>query len=447
VSELSPGQVLRGKWCVKRLAAQGGTSRIYEGYPVAGAGMVAIKQMLPVSDAEEFKEFMAAFSHEYSLLSSLDHPNMARALDFFEESGETYLVEEFVHGQTLEDRMLAAGGRLMWQDAVRIFRDILSVLGYLHERDVIYRDMKPSNVIVQPSGTVRLVDFGAARKWKHGKVRDTVPLGTPGFASPESYGHNQTDARSDIYSAGVLLHYMLTGLEPKLENAWIFSEPHALHPEIPLAVSDTVMRAVRVKAEERFQTVDDMRRALDGQKVAPPPPPGRASTLTHLRQRLAFVRVGEYYAGAESFSAELVGLGFLTMLEPLLWAGATFLGEIYAAVNGGVGVYTFAYPCWNWWRWNDMIVEIYDEGLRYERGKVNNSLLWFEITSMTMYHDGDTVLRGFPGGRPSGGFGTEIVLPRGWPGKRRVEEATLQEAGLHKKSQRGNLAGPEIYVR
>lgn len=270
-SYLQPGTALHGKYLVERELAVGGTCRLYTGHPLSGAGLVAIKELRPSADPDERRLEIEQFQREYDLLDSLDHPALPRALDFFEESGRVYLVEEFVPGESLEKR-LADRQRMRPEQALRITRDLLAVLGYLHERNVIYRDVKPSNILLTREGGLRLIDLGAARHHKPRATRDTMPLGTPGYAPPEQYGTAQTDERSDVYSVGVLLHQMLTGIDPVAGEPFHFEPPIAVVPTLPRRISECVMRALRLDPAERFQTAREMRQTLLGKGALPKPP-------------------------------------------------------------------------------------------------------------------------------------------------------------------------------
>ena len=145
---------------------------------------------------------------------------------------------EYVDGITLEDRLQQSpGNRLAVQDALSVVYQLCDVLDYLHHQTppIIFRDLKPGNIMLTAQGEVKLIDFGIARFFKQGKAQDTVSLGTPGYAPPEQHGRGgQTDARSDVFSLGVLLHQLLTGHDP---TTTIFSLPQvrALNPNIPPA--------------------------------------------------------------------------------------------------------------------------------------------------------------------------------------------------------------------
>ena len=149
---------------------------------------------------------------EYDLLCSLDHPNIPKAIEFFEEGNFSYFIRSYMPGDSLH-QWIAGRGVASEREAVNITVQLCDILAYLHAQHpaVIHRDIKPQNVILDPSGTVYLIDFGIARKFDPAAVKDTVFMGTSATAPPEQYGYGQTDARSDLYSLGILLIFLCTG--------------------------------------------------------------------------------------------------------------------------------------------------------------------------------------------------------------------------------------------
>ena len=212
-ARLGVGQVLSGRYKVERILGEGGMGAVYL---VSDSRLAkqywAIKEMADdFSDPEERAEAQQAFKSEAELLSQLKHVNLPRITDSFIEAGRQYLVMDYVEGETLE-RVLQKQGRLSVGEALDVAVQIAEVLEYLHSRPqpVIFRDLKPANVILSPDGTARLIDFGIARFFKSGKTSDTRALGTPGYAAPEQYGRGQSDARTDIYALGATLHEALS---------------------------------------------------------------------------------------------------------------------------------------------------------------------------------------------------------------------------------------------
>jgi len=200
------------------LLGSGGFSRVYHARDVQADGReVAIKQIhLQGLSAEEAIEATDTFNREVALLSSLRHPQIPQLYDHFRDQEHWYLVLEYLEGTTLEAYLetRATQGRAIGVDeALALVQHVCVVLEYLHTRQpaVIFRDLKPGNIMRTPSGRLCLIDFGIARQYRPGQRRDTQRLGSPGYAAPEQYGRSQTTPHTDIYSLGVLLRTLLSG--------------------------------------------------------------------------------------------------------------------------------------------------------------------------------------------------------------------------------------------
>jgi len=215
---LPPNTLLHGRYLLLRKVAQGGMSAVYQAVDVNQPGTLwAVKEMSEAGlSLAERPRALADFQREANLLLNLRHPNLPHAIDLFEEEGKHFLVLAFIDGDTLQDRLDQAGGPLPVADVLRWAGQLCDVLAYLHGQrpPIIYRDLKPANVMVVRSGLAQLIDFGIARFHKPGQTTDTTRVGTQGYASPEHYGQGQTEARSDLYTLGALLYHLLTGQIP-----------------------------------------------------------------------------------------------------------------------------------------------------------------------------------------------------------------------------------------
>jgi len=185
--------------------------------------VVAVKEMSQSGlNPQEVVAATEAFQREVFLLASLKHINLPGIYDYFRDGGRWYVVMEFIDGRTLEECLndegpsSGSGGQLPLEKTLAIGVQLCTVLDYLHTRQppIIFRDLKPTNVMLTAEGHIYLIDFGIARHFKPGQAKDTTALGSPGYAAPEQYGKAQTTPRSDIYSLGVLLHQMLSGSDP-----------------------------------------------------------------------------------------------------------------------------------------------------------------------------------------------------------------------------------------
>jgi serine/threonine protein kinase len=181
-------------------------------------GLVAIKEVclrgLPLQERIEATD---TFRREAELLAQLAHPNLPRLYAQSCTGEQWYLIMDFIEGEALEDyQSKASDRRLLLTEVFSIGQQLCDILEYLHTRQppIIFRDLKPANIILTPEGKVYLIDFGIARFFKPGQVKDTVALGSLGYAAPEQYGRAQTTPRADIYSLGAVLHQLLTGKDP-----------------------------------------------------------------------------------------------------------------------------------------------------------------------------------------------------------------------------------------
>ncbi|NDD27514.1 MAG: serine/threonine protein kinase [Proteobacteria bacterium] len=308
---LSPGTCLRNRYTIGGVLARGGMSVLYHATDAHLPGAWVVKEMRPVTPSDDDRiTILEQFRQEAAILATLSHPSLPRFIDSFEEAGKVYLVEELIVGRPLSE--VAAAHRFTEDEAVRCGRELLETLEYLHQNEIVYRDLKPDNVMVADEGAdgaaasrYRIIDFGIARLFSLGKQRDTVLMGTPGFASPEHYGNRQTDFRSDIYTLGAVLHHLVTGRDPG-ERPFAFTPPDELAPGISEWFSDIVMKALETDPSERFQTAREMRDALstDRHLVL------RAQTFRYPRRNRFFPR---WERPLQMVSATTGSLGLLSL--------------------------------------------------------------------------------------------------------------------------------------
>ena len=272
---LTAGQVLQNRYQIVGDLGSGGFSTVCLANDLRLPGrQVAIKVMSLTQVNPADRVWTAQqFHQEAQFLALLRHPGITHVSDFFNQGNDHYLVMEYVHGETLEQVLARSpSGRLAEDQAIQIITRIAEVLDYLHTwvdprtgqpSPIIFRDLKPGNIMVQPDGTLKLIDFGIARFFKPGQSHDTQRLGTPGYAAPEQYGTGQTGARSDVYSLGVLLHQLLTGYDPTTTPMNLPSV-RQLNPGISLRVAAAVSQAIEMEPKRRFGNVTAFRHALKG---------------------------------------------------------------------------------------------------------------------------------------------------------------------------------------
>ncbi len=211
--------LLLGRYRILSQVGKGGFSAVYRAEDAqSGNRLVAIKAItLSGLKPHEVIEATEAFNRETQLLAGLKHPNLPCVYNHFADRECWYLVMNFIEGKTLEKHLEAMhAGRMPVGEVFELGLLLCSLLEYLHTRQppIIFRDLKPTNVMLTPDGRITLIDFGIARRFKPGQARDTMPFGSPGYAAPEQYGKAQTTPRTDIYSLGVILHQLLTGNDP-----------------------------------------------------------------------------------------------------------------------------------------------------------------------------------------------------------------------------------------
>ena len=207
--------VLGGRYRIVGLLGEGGMGAVYRAWDTRLNVAIALKEMVPQPglDQSMLSELRKQFQQEATVLARLDHPNLVRVMDFFEEGGNAYLVMNFVEGESLSDKIKREGA-LQESQVLTWTEHLLSALSYCHAKGIIHRDIKPQNVIIRPGGQAVLVDFGLVKLWDPSDPRTRTAMrgmGTPEYAPPEQYdmqmGH--TDPRSDIYSLGATLYLSL----------------------------------------------------------------------------------------------------------------------------------------------------------------------------------------------------------------------------------------------
>jgi serine/threonine protein kinase len=261
---LSP--ILKQRYRILSQIGKGGFGEVYKAADSQfGGRLVAIKSMsLDGLGPQEAASVANAFEREAFMLANLLHPNLTAIYDFFCEQQRWYLVMSFIDGTTLEEYLRARGGRLPVEKVLPIGIQLCSVLSYLHKRAIIFRDLKPANVMRTPDRQLYLIDFGVARLFKHGQQRDTVALGSPGYAAPEQYGRAQTTPQTDIYSLGATLHYLLSGVDPS-DAPFSFEPLHIpAYPELGSLIQCMVERDVRQRPASMSVVKQELQRIALG---------------------------------------------------------------------------------------------------------------------------------------------------------------------------------------
>src|SRR5579885_1869825 len=257
---LSGGTLLQKRYLIQKLIGGGGMGVVYLAQDQRLANRsCAIKEMVDhFIDPQQRREANEYFAREADTLAQLRHPSFPAITDRFDQANRHYLVMEYVEGRNLEEEIAALGHPLDEGVVIDIGRQLCEVLSYLHSFSppIVYRDMKPSNVMLTARGKAMLIDFGIARLFK--VASKGTMIGTLGFAPPEQY-QGQVDPRSDIYSLGATLHYILTGRDPEKFPPFSFPPVQSLRPNVSINLAGAIDRALSYKIEGRPQSIDEFR--------------------------------------------------------------------------------------------------------------------------------------------------------------------------------------------
>ena len=340
------GKVLEERYRVDELIARGGMATVYRGTDLRLGRTVALKVLggMLVNDPD----FVARFTQEARATAALTHPNVVAVHDQGISAGFPFLVMEFVQGRTIRE-VMAQSGPFTSAHALEIISSVLAGLGSAHDAGFVHRDIKPENVLITNDGHIKVTDFGLARVISDTPVSDStgaVLLGTMAYLSPEQVQQLAVDQRSDVYSCGILLYEMVTGLVPftgssPLEVAYQHvnsnvSAPSSVQPDVPPAVDHLVLAATRKSPIERIQSAREFRDAviralsavpraealttalaLQATQVIPTPPPG-----VHQNP----IPVQEHNSGASEVKSTNAGKGLRGKLAPLLLILALLVG-------------------------------------------------------------------------------------------------------------------------
>ena len=252
---LEIGTVIGGTYKILDVIGRGGMSIVYLAINEKANKPWAVKELV----RKEFQD-LETDRKEIALMKRLKNPHLPSIVDVIEQGERLLIVMDYVEGRTL-DAVLKEEGVQPVERVLDWAGQLCQVLGYLHRQSppVIYRDMKPSNVMLKPDGTIVLIDLGAAREFRPELSMDTVALGTCGYAAPEQYEEEgQSDARTDIYCLGVMLFQLLTG-----EGPHMLQSLRALRPEIPAGLEAIVERCVQKEKVGRYQSAEELAYALE----------------------------------------------------------------------------------------------------------------------------------------------------------------------------------------
>lgn len=260
---LEIGSLVDGKYKILNKVGQGGMSVVYLAMNEKANKQWAVKEVRKdgVKDFEVVKQGLVA---EIDILKKLSHPNLPSIVDVIDSEESFIIIMDYIQGNSL-NKALAEYGAQPQENVIEWAKQLCDVLGYLHSRTpaIIYRDMKPANVMLKPDGNVTLIDFGTAREFKEKNLADTTCLGTVGYAAPEQFGGmGQTDARTDIYCLGATLYHLVTGMNP-CEPPYEIKPIREINPGLSSGLERIILKCTQRDPNDRYQSAAELMYALE----------------------------------------------------------------------------------------------------------------------------------------------------------------------------------------
>lgn len=260
---LEIGSLVDGKYKILNKVGQGGMSVVYLAMNEKANKQWAIKEVRKdgVLDFEAVKQGLVA---ETDILKKLDHPHLPSIVDVIDTEDSFIIIMDYIQGNSL-NKALEEYGAQPQELVIKWAMQLCDVLGYLHTRNpaIIYRDMKPANIMLKPDGNITLIDFGTAREYKEKNLADTTCLGTVGYAAPEQFGGmGQTDARTDIYCLGATLYHLVTGMNP-CEPPYEIKPIREINPALSSGLERIIIKCTQRDPNDRYQSCAELMYALE----------------------------------------------------------------------------------------------------------------------------------------------------------------------------------------
>ncbi len=266
--QLQPGSILVNRYAIQEVIGVGGMGSVYRArdlhFPNA-VKLVAVKEMInQARDPLVRQTIVQNFEREANILVTLDHPSIPRIFDYFSHNERSYLVLEYIQGRDMEELLSQTQTPLPEDQVIQWAIELCDVLNFLHNHKpepIIFRDMKPSNVMVNLNNHIVLIDFGIAKNFR-GTHKGTM-IGTEGYSPPEQY-RGEASPQADIYALGATLHHLLTRMDPRLEPPFTFGDRpvRKLNPMISTELETVVTTALQYSPADRYQSAEDLKKAL-----------------------------------------------------------------------------------------------------------------------------------------------------------------------------------------
>ena len=261
------GQIIDDKYEILTLIGQGGMSKVYLARDRRLNKQWAVKEIQKKARDKNNEVVVQSAIAEANMIKQLDQPSIVRIVDIIDNPDVIYIIEDYIEGETL-NTILEENGAQPQELVIEWAMQICEALEYLHTRKpaIIYRDMKPSNVMLKPDGNIKIIDFGIAGEYKEQSLADTVSLGTKGYAAPEQFGgKGQTDARTDVYCLGVTLYHLVTGHSPCDPPYEIYPIRH-WNPQLDPGLEAVIEKCTQLNPNDRYQSCAELLYALQHYK-------------------------------------------------------------------------------------------------------------------------------------------------------------------------------------
>ncbi|MGF2714573.1 serine/threonine-protein kinase [Bacillus cereus] len=260
---LRVGDVIEGKYEILKQIGQGGMATVYLSIDSRLNKQWAIKEIVKSNTKTGQIEYKSILT-EANLMKELEHQFLPRIVDIIDTTDRIFIIMDYIEGQTLQQKLVKEGA-IDQDKVIKYAKQLATVLGYLHGRPkpVIYRDMKPGNIMIQPSGTIKLFDFGISRELANDSAYKTTALGTKGYAAPEQYGSNPTfDERSDIYALGMTLYHIVTGHSP-VKTPEEIKPITQWNPQLSQGLEKIILKMTANSPSHRYQNTAELMYDLD----------------------------------------------------------------------------------------------------------------------------------------------------------------------------------------
>lgn len=257
--------VVSGKYEILKEIGHGGMSTVYLAMDKNLNKQWAVKEIRKNGNEDDLS-VVNSLQAEAELMKKLDHPALPRIVDIINDEETICIVMDYIEGETLE-KIISEYGAQPEETVIEWTMQLCDALKYLHSQKppIIYRDMKPANVMLKPEGNLKVIDFGIAREYKEKGLADTTVLGTKGYCPPEQYGKRQTDFRSDIYALGMTMHHLLTGKDPRLPG-YEYASIRQYRPELSGSLERIIDKCVAIDPENRYQNCSELIYALQNRE-------------------------------------------------------------------------------------------------------------------------------------------------------------------------------------